>query len=123
MRPPARSADFEKPESDFSTKLVGLVAVTKRIGAISRDAILLMVVLRLSVDFDNTSHRNIFCFCCRIVVRESPKNLKMSSTLEINIRSLLASCEDMASADNKDWRLKKYIKSLDVMINELEEDR
>jgi unconventional SNARE in the endoplasmic reticulum protein 1 len=47
----------------------------------------------------------------------------MSSTLEINIRSLLTNCEEMASADNKDWRLKKYIKSLDVMINEFEEDR
>lgn len=45
----------------------------------------------------------------------------MTSKLEINIRSLIAQCEELASADNQDWRLKKYIKSLDTMILELEE--
>lgn len=45
----------------------------------------------------------------------------MTSKLEINIRSLIAQCEELASVDNQDWRLKKYIKSLDTMISELEE--
>lgn len=46
----------------------------------------------------------------------------MTSKLEINIRSLIAQCEQMTKENNKDWRLKNYIKSLDTMIKELEED-
>lgn len=45
----------------------------------------------------------------------------MTSKLEINVRSLIAQCEELASVDKQDWRLKKYIKSLDTMISELEE--
>lgn len=44
----------------------------------------------------------------------------MTLNLEINIRSLISQCEEMANQNNKDWRLKKYLKSLDTMINELE---
>uniref|UniRef100_A0A6B2EPN1 Vesicle transport protein USE1 n=1 Tax=Phlebotomus kandelakii TaxID=1109342 RepID=A0A6B2EPN1_9DIPT len=46
----------------------------------------------------------------------------MSSKLEINIRSLIAHCEEMAKTDTTDWRLKKYIKSIDILIQELEEE-
>lgn len=45
----------------------------------------------------------------------------MTSKLEINVRSLIAQCEELASVDQQDWRLKKYIKSLDTMISELED--
>lgn len=45
----------------------------------------------------------------------------MTSKLEINVRSLLKQCEEMATVDQQDWRLSKYIKSLDTMIQELEE--
>lgn len=46
----------------------------------------------------------------------------MSSNLEINIRSLISQCEEMANENNKDWRLKKFIRSLDTMINELQSE-
>lgn len=46
----------------------------------------------------------------------------MSTKLEINIRSLISHCEEMAKDNNKDWRLKKYIKSLDTMIFEFKEE-
>lgn len=42
----------------------------------------------------------------------------MGSKLEMDVRGLLAHCEELA--DSKDWRLKKYIKSLDTMIDELD---
>lgn len=45
----------------------------------------------------------------------------MSTKLEIDVRGLLAHCEELASDDDKDWRLKKYIKSLDTMIQELQD--
>ncbi|EAA11067.4 AGAP005893-PA [Anopheles gambiae str. PEST] len=45
----------------------------------------------------------------------------MASKLEINIRSLIAQCEEIVAVDKQDWRLKKYIRSLDIMIQELEE--
>ncbi|XP_055609529.1 vesicle transport protein USE1 [Uranotaenia lowii] len=45
----------------------------------------------------------------------------MSSKLEINVRSLIAQCEEMIGEDGQDWRLKKYIRSLDTMIFELEQ--
>lgn len=44
----------------------------------------------------------------------------MSSKLEINIRSLIAHCEELAKEDANSWRLKKYIKSLITMVDELE---
>uniref|UniRef100_A0A182MUX2 Vesicle transport protein USE1 n=1 Tax=Anopheles culicifacies TaxID=139723 RepID=A0A182MUX2_9DIPT len=45
----------------------------------------------------------------------------MASKLEINIRSLIAQCEEIVAVDKQDWRLKKYIRSLDIMIEELAE--
>ncbi|XP_058460035.1 vesicle transport protein USE1 [Malaya genurostris] len=45
----------------------------------------------------------------------------MTSKLEINVRSLIAQCEEIATVDKLDWRLKKYIRSLDTMILELGE--
>lgn len=45
----------------------------------------------------------------------------MNSKLEMDVRGLLSHCEELANADNSDWRLKKYIKSLDTMIQELDE--
>lgn len=46
----------------------------------------------------------------------------MTTKLEINIRSLLSHCEELAKSndDANSWRIKKYIKSLDTMIKELE---
>lgn len=44
----------------------------------------------------------------------------MSSKLEINIRSLIVHCEELIKDDPKNWLAKKYIKSLDTMIRELE---
>lgn len=43
----------------------------------------------------------------------------MASKLEINIRTLISHCEDLAKEDTKNWSLRKYIKSLDTMIKEL----
>lgn len=45
----------------------------------------------------------------------------MSAKLENDVRGLLSHCEELANEDVKDWRLKKYIKSLDIMIQELDE--
>lgn len=45
----------------------------------------------------------------------------MASKLEMNIRSLIVHCEGIVKEDPKNWLLKKYIKSLDTMIKELEE--
>lgn len=44
----------------------------------------------------------------------------MTSELEKNIRTLIVQCEYFAKDDKNDWLLKKYIRSLDTMINELE---
>lgn len=44
----------------------------------------------------------------------------MASKLEMNIRSLIVHCEEIVKEDPKNWLLKKYIKSLDTMIKELE---
>lgn len=44
----------------------------------------------------------------------------MATALEINIRSLIVQCEDLVKDDTNNWLLKKYIRSLDTMINELE---
>lgn len=45
----------------------------------------------------------------------------MSTKLEINVRTLIVQCEDLAKDDTNNWLLRKYIKSLDTMINELEQ--
>lgn len=44
----------------------------------------------------------------------------MSTKLEFSFRGLLKHCEDAAEEDNQDWRLKKYVRTLDKMLNELE---
>lgn len=44
----------------------------------------------------------------------------MSSKLEINIRTLIVQCEELIKEDSNNWLLKKYIRSLDTMIKELE---
>ncbi|KAM7358418.1 vesicle transport protein Use1 [Cochliomyia hominivorax] len=43
----------------------------------------------------------------------------MATKLNVNIRTLLANCEELAKEEVNFWRLKKFIKSLDTMINEL----
>lgn len=45
----------------------------------------------------------------------------MATKLEINVRTLIVQCEDLAKDDANNWLLKKYIKSLDTMINELDD--
>ncbi|XP_023299790.2 vesicle transport protein USE1 [Lucilia cuprina] len=43
----------------------------------------------------------------------------MATKLNVNIRTLLANCEELAKEEVNFWRLKKFIKSLDTMIDEL----
>lgn len=43
----------------------------------------------------------------------------MATKLNVNIRTLLANCEELAKEEANFWRLKKFIKSLDTMIDEL----
>ncbi|XP_065361294.1 vesicle transport protein USE1 [Calliphora vicina] len=43
----------------------------------------------------------------------------MATKLNVNIRTLLANCEELAKEEVNFWRLKKFIKSLDTMIVEL----
>ncbi|XP_055911708.1 vesicle transport protein USE1 [Eupeodes corollae] len=45
----------------------------------------------------------------------------MVTKLEINLRSLLVTCEELVKDETNFWRLKKFIKSMDVMIEELQE--
>ncbi|KFB44500.1 AGAP005893-PA-like protein [Anopheles sinensis] len=45
----------------------------------------------------------------------------MTSKLEINIRTLIAQCENIVTVNKDDWRLNKYLRSLDTMIEELNE--
>ncbi|EDV41118.1 uncharacterized protein Dana_GF23584 [Drosophila ananassae] len=44
----------------------------------------------------------------------------MATKLNVNIRTLLANCEDLAKSEQNFWRLQKFIKSLDTMLDELE---
>ncbi|XP_037719455.1 vesicle transport protein USE1 isoform X1 [Drosophila subpulchrella] len=44
----------------------------------------------------------------------------MATKLNVNIRTLLANCEDLAKSEQNFWRLQKFIKSLDTMLAELE---
>lgn len=44
----------------------------------------------------------------------------MTTKLEVDVRSLISHCEELAKDDPTCWRLKKYIKSLDTMVSELE---
>ncbi|XP_068149536.1 vesicle transport protein USE1 [Drosophila tropicalis] len=43
----------------------------------------------------------------------------MATKLNVNIRTLLANCEDLAKNEENFWRLQKFIKSLDTMVAEL----
>ncbi|XP_067645523.1 vesicle transport protein USE1 isoform X2 [Eurosta solidaginis] len=45
----------------------------------------------------------------------------MATKLNVNIRTLLSNCEELAKDEANYWRLKKFIKSVDTMIEELEE--
>jgi hypothetical protein len=45
----------------------------------------------------------------------------MAAKLELNIRTLLNTCEQLAKEEEQKWRLPHYIKSLDSMILELED--
>ncbi|CAO1426393.1 unnamed protein product [Diamesa hyperborea] len=45
----------------------------------------------------------------------------MAKKLEVNIRSLITHCEELVKSEDEKWRLIRYIKSLDVMLKELEE--
>ncbi|CAD7004342.1 vesicle transport protein USE1 isoform X2 [Ceratitis capitata] len=45
----------------------------------------------------------------------------MATKLNVNIRTLLSNCEELAKDETNYWRLKKFIKSLDTMIEELKE--
>ncbi|XP_030560872.1 vesicle transport protein USE1 [Drosophila novamexicana] len=43
----------------------------------------------------------------------------MATKLNVNIRTLLANCEDLAKSEDNFWRLQKFLKSLDTMVAEL----
>lgn len=43
----------------------------------------------------------------------------MAAKLEVNLVSLLATCEDLTTKEEEQWRLTRYIKNLDIMLNEL----
>lgn len=45
----------------------------------------------------------------------------MAAKLEINIRSLLSTCEELVKDEEQRWRLTRYIKSIDMMLKELED--
>lgn len=45
----------------------------------------------------------------------------MVTKLNVNIRTLLLNCEELSKDETNYWRLKKFIKSLDTMIDELKE--
>lgn len=45
----------------------------------------------------------------------------MAAKLENSIRTLLGTCEEIVDDQDQRWRLQKYIKSLDSMIQELDE--
>lgn len=44
----------------------------------------------------------------------------MGTRLEVNVRTLISHCEELAKEESNTWRLKKYIKSLDTMVKELD---
>ncbi|EDV95826.1 vesicle transport protein USE1 [Drosophila grimshawi] len=43
----------------------------------------------------------------------------MATKLNVNIRTLLTNCEDLAKSEDNFWRLQKFLKSLDTMVAEL----
>jgi unconventional SNARE in the endoplasmic reticulum protein 1 len=45
----------------------------------------------------------------------------MAAKLELNIRSLFGTCNELVDQEDQHWRLTRYIKSLDSMIAELAE--
>lgn len=44
----------------------------------------------------------------------------MAAKLEINVRALLGTCEQLIKEQDQQWRLPSYIRNLDQMVNELE---
>ncbi|KAH8395322.1 hypothetical protein KR222_009411, partial [Zaprionus bogoriensis] len=44
----------------------------------------------------------------------------MATRLNVNIRTLLTNCEDLAKSEDNFWRLQKFLKSLGIMLAELE---
>jgi sulfur relay (sulfurtransferase) DsrC/TusE family protein len=42
----------------------------------------------------------------------------MAAKLEVNLASLIATCEELTNGDDH-WRLTRYIKNLDIMLSEL----
>jgi hypothetical protein len=45
----------------------------------------------------------------------------MAAKLEVNVVSLLATCEELALQPEEEWRLTRYIKNLEIMLSELNE--
>lgn len=45
----------------------------------------------------------------------------MTAKLELNIRTLLVQCEELVKEEDQRWRLPRYIKSIDSMIQELKD--
>ncbi|KAH8302572.1 hypothetical protein KR044_008293 [Drosophila immigrans] len=43
----------------------------------------------------------------------------MATKLNVNIRTLLTNCEDLAKSEDNFWRLQKFLKSLETMLAEL----
>ncbi|EDW17320.1 vesicle transport protein USE1 [Drosophila mojavensis] len=43
----------------------------------------------------------------------------MATKLNVNIRTLLTNCEDLAKSEDNFWRLQKFLKSLETMVAEL----
>lgn len=54
-------------------------------------------------------------------IKPTPATIPKKSRLEMNVRQLLNKCELIAKQESVDgnWRLKKYVESLNAMITEL----
>lgn len=44
----------------------------------------------------------------------------MSAKLELTIRGLLKKIEEAVEEDSTDWRIKKYVRTLDGLLSDLE---
>ncbi|XP_034133109.1 vesicle transport protein USE1 isoform X1 [Drosophila guanche] len=44
----------------------------------------------------------------------------MATKLNVNIRTVLSNCEELAKSEENFWRLQKFIKALDIMVAELQ---
>lgn len=63
---------------------------------------------------------SVVSFCILAIFPITQSDKQHSTMLEINVRNLIAHCEELARDEPTSWRLKKYIKSLDTMIDELQ---